>query len=110
MIEEIKRYREDMNEMLVDLQDKQEKVINQQYRHCFHHYYHDFYHHRHYSPVLYNHHHTNTITIASNHCKYDDHYFKVHVLSEEKMKLPKNINRAMYTHSIMDITSSLGRS
>ena len=30
------------------------------------------------------------------------------MLEEEKAKLPKNLNRALYTHRIMDITSSIG--
>lgn len=32
------------------------------------------------------------------------------MLEEEKAKLPKNLNRALYTHRIMDITSSIGKS
>ena len=31
------------------------------------------------------------------------------MLEEEKGKLPKNLNRALYTHRIMDITSSIGK-
>lgn len=30
------------------------------------------------------------------------------ILNEEKAKLNKNINRAMYTHRIMDITNQIG--
>ncbi len=31
------------------------------------------------------------------------------MLAEERTKLPKNLNRALYTHRIMDITSSIGK-
>ncbi|KAJ1390309.1 hypothetical protein B484DRAFT_340964 [Ochromonadaceae sp. CCMP2298] len=58
MVDEIKRYRQDMAAMIQDLRDKQERA---------------------------------------------------QLLSEEKGKLNKSINRAMYTHRIMDITSQLAK-
>jgi DNA repair exonuclease SbcCD ATPase subunit len=33
---------------------------------------------------------------------------RAQMLAEERAKLPKNLNRALYTHRIMDITSSIG--
>lgn len=56
MVEEVKRYRQDMVSMIEDLRQKQERA---------------------------------------------------ELLTEETAKLPKNINRAMYTHRIMDITASI---
>lgn len=35
---------------------------------------------------------------------------RMQILNEEKSKLNKNINRAMYTHRIMDITNQIGTS
>lgn len=35
---------------------------------------------------------------------------RAQMLTEEMSKLPKNINRAIYTHRIMDITASIGKS
>jgi hypothetical protein len=58
MIDEIKKMREDMVNMVQELKDKQEKV---------------------------------------------------EILLDEKTKLPKNINRLIYTHRIMDIISSIGK-
>jgi len=56
MVEEVKRYREEMAAMVLDLKDKQDKV---------------------------------------------------QVLNEEKAKLNKNINRAVYTRRILDITAQI---
>lgn len=57
MMEDIKKYREEMITMIQDLKDKQERS---------------------------------------------------QMLTEELGKLPKNINRAIYTHRILDITASIG--
>lgn len=56
MVDEMKKYREEMASMIQDLKDKQDRS---------------------------------------------------QVLAEEMTKLPKNINRAIYTHRIMDITASI---
>ena len=53
----------------------------------------------------------NSNAVAPFHCEYveQEKQARSQELNEEIVKLPKNLNRLLYTHRIMDITASIAK-